>query len=193
MMMFYQEITILPSNEVSEAFLLSKTYQQLHISFADKKNNDNCNIYGVSFPEYSIKNNYTSVGNKIRVFANDEASMNSLNLSKWLYRLNDYIHITKVRKIPDRIKGYAVYKRFREKNSISKIRRYADYRNISYKEAQNKLAIKEQECNLPYIQMKSCTNNNKFSLFVQRIKTDAVINWKFNFYGLSNSSAVPEF
>ena len=192
-MMFYQEITILPSNEVSETFILSKTYQQIHIGFAEQKKDDEYNIYGISFPEYSIKSNYTSIGKKIRVFANDEVSLNNLGLSKLLSRLNDYVHITKIRRTPDKIKGYAIYKRFRKKDSISKIRRNADYNKISYKEARKRLSGSKQKCNIPYIQLKSCTNSNKFSLFVQKVKTDTVIDWKFNFYGLSNTSAVPEF
>ena len=38
-MEYYQEITLLPCAEVSLAFLWTKVFTQLHIAFADEKNN----------------------------------------------------------------------------------------------------------------------------------------------------------
>lgn len=95
-MKFYQEITLIPDEEIAPYFLWSKVYTQLHIALADVKNTHGIDEIGVSFPQYRFEKQgnktWATLGVKLRVFAQSEEALNKLNLAKWLERLS-LIHI----------------------------------------------------------------------------------------------------
>jgi len=194
-MKYYQELTLIPDTEINSYFIWSKLYTQLHLSLVEIQNQQGNVSIGVGFPEYIRNEEQNKLGNKLRLFATEEASLNLLNLPKWLSRLSDYVHCTSIRLVPERINTYAIYQRYQSKTNPERLaRRYAKRNNISLETALSKYAsFKEKRCSLPFVRLKSLTNSNPFDLFIQRKVVEELINGGFNTYGLSTKSSVPEF
>lgn len=187
---YYQEITLLPSQEINLNFLMSKIFGALHRLFVKNQINGVIN-YGISFPEYDLEKK--TLGSKIRVFFDSVESCEKLNLKEYLMAFNDYIHITNIRELPANVK-YAVFKRVQKKGNKYKLaRRYSKRNNVTYENALNLYDKYEKEiCELPYIKLKSSSNGNSYLVFIEKIDSD---NWgnSFNSFGLSNNSGVPIF
>ena len=138
-MKYYQEITLLPDAEINLYFIWQKTYQQIHLALVEIQNPQKQVEVGVSFPQYDEKTNY--LGCKLRLFAKDKTILNQLNLQKWLHRLNDYTHLTKIRDVPDTVTEFAQFKRQQVKSNAKKVRhakRQAKRDNIEFEQAFNK-------------------------------------------------------
>lgn len=189
----YQEITLLPTPEISSYFLWGKIFQQLHLAFVEHQNEEKKVAFGLSFPQYSEE--HPNLGYKLRVFACDEADLERLNLSDWLDRLSDYMHLTKPRQVPEKVKYYATYKRVQVKSSIERLaRRKARRQNLTYEEALSQLRkMKPQMTRLPFVQFKSLSSQHHFKLFIQKQCTDTAQSGLFSSYGLSSQVTVPEF
>ncbi len=186
---YYQEITLLPDLEVPPAFLWTKVFSQLHIAFADEKNRNGRNPYAVSFPEYGEE----GLGEKIRIFAEEE-ELERLNLPKVLARFMDYVHYKSIRKVP-RIKRYAVYSRYQPEAALwRKAKRYAKrHPETDIEKAKQLLKTKKESEKWPYIQMKSLSNGENFSLFIKKRIEEKPVEAEIGTYGLSNLGTVPEF
>ena len=192
-MKYYQELTILPDAEVSENQIWSKVYHQLHIALADQMDNGAKGRIGVSIPGYTNERDI-KLGNKLRIFAGDEKDLVEMDIKKWLRRYQDYVHITQIRLVPGRLKGYAIYRRYHpEPNPSQKARRYAKRHGIDYDEAIKLFPIESQNTNLPYVQMSSETNGQKYRLYVEKVMCNSEVDEGFGSYGLDNRSTVPEF
>jgi len=192
-MKHYIEMTLLASPEIPLHFLWQKVYQQLHLAFVGIKDENNQIQVGVSFPKYNFKRRY--LGDKLRIFSPDKALLNDLNCPQKLERLNDYIHITRLRDVPDNIETYACFQRLQTKSSNQRIaRRKAKRDSISFEEAFKKVAErKEIYSAAPFIQMESLSKGQKFPLIIQKHKKDSYQMGQFNTYGLSGITTVPEF
>ncbi|WP_302441878.1 type I-F CRISPR-associated endoribonuclease Cas6/Csy4 [Colibacter massiliensis] len=191
-MEYYQEVTLLPDAEIPVHFLWTKVFTQLHIAFADRKNKIGCMDFAVSFPEYAE----VGPGSKLRIFADTEEILQSLELKLILQRFLDYAHVTRVRAVPkNRIKSYAVYSRYQGDGSVhQKAMRYARrHPETTYEQAVKFLRQKKDKERFPYIQMKSISNQNQFRLFVQKKLVDSPCEGEFGTYGLSARATVPEF
>ena len=197
-MKYYQELTLLPSCDIPLSFIWSKVYQQLHLGFVEQQ--DDCgNVpYGVSFPQYQHDKYKLVLGGKIRVFANSEEELVKLGLKKWLERLMDYVHITGIRAVPEKITGYSIYRRMRQDNCAdSKARRFMmrhKDRNIGYDQTVEMFSREERHFfDFPYVKQKSLTNNNQFRLYIEKKSCEENRYDGFGTYGLSHESTVPEF
>lgn len=192
-MQFYQELTLLPSYDISDNVLWSHIYRQLHIGLVSLFN-DEGRTFGISLPGYSLNGKKSSLGSKLRIFAEEEQSLEKLNLSQRLAEYEDYLHITKIRVLPH-IKGYAVYSRVHSVKTVAqKSRRYAARHNTSVLEAEKLFPQPKQFCQCPYVQMKSLSNGNSFRLFIKKTIMDGDSKeHSFSVYGLSETSTVPEF
>lgn len=207
-MNFYQEITLIDHAEITPGFIWSKLYGQIHLAFVEQKNSDGQISYGISFPEYkydSVKK-HGYLGKKLRVFAETESELISLDLSKWLARLLDYVHIQSIKSIPmNQVKHYAIYKRKQikgEKRLQSEIEgyaeKYAERNNIELSEALKVYEhMKVRETKLPFINLKSLHSDQSIKLFIEKdvieVGSDDHI---FSTYGLNSQlskSTVPEF
>ncbi len=209
-MKYYIELSLLPdpTNDINLYFIWQKLYQQLHLAFVEVKNDkDKINI-GVSFPEYKEKQG--GLGKKCRLFAQDKQALEVLNLNQWLDRLDDYIHIKKIKAIdPKKVKGYAVFRRIHEKASIEKLAYRRAERltkkgiKTSYQQAldffmQEERPQSQQEIEkLPYINMKSLSSQHQHALFInyEKVKKPTMLSL-FSTYGLSSAkeqSSVPLF
>lgn len=189
MMKYYQEITLLPSEEAPLYFLWSKVYQQLHFSLVSVKEQYPQLKIGVSFPEYTPK----TLGTKLRVFGNLEKDLQQLNLVNFLSKLTDYSHLTSIREVPDNVDSMVQFKRLQQKqNSLGQVKRKSKRQNITEEEAYQQLNKKPAK-KLPFINLKSQTSQQKYSLMIIK-KTGEVKNNEvegFNSYGLNY--AVPNF
>lgn len=191
----YLEITLLPNPEVNVNFLWSKTFQQIHLGLVEMQDEHKQVSIGVSFPEYKMGDKFGVLGSKLRLFANEEATLVRFNASKWLDRLNDYVHCTSIRPVPEKITSHAIYRRKQPKASKHRLaRRYARYRQVEYETAlQHYMKLSQEKISLPYIRLKSMSSNNNFCLWIDRIETTSPAHGFFSTYGLSTQSTVPEF
>ena len=198
----YQEITLLPDAEISLAFLWTKVYTQLHLAFVAQKDTPHGGTFAVSFPEYT-EGKGKGLGHKVRVFAETEEALQTLNLDKKLERLLDYVHLTTIRPIPTRrLKGYAIYSRQHAPHSQAQTaRRFARRHGLPVEQETARLAKKQRQReklkksirDLPYIQMQSLTNRHKYNLFIHKRQAPSPSASPFSLYGLSPEAAVPEF
>ena len=209
-MKVYQEITLLPSvsDDITFTFLWEKLYIQLHLAFVEVADDNGLVGVGLSFPKYR-EGDKRWLGDKVRVFADNEKVLKSLNLDQWLERLTDYIHVRKVKDVPDQVDGYAFFKRLNDKSNLEKLaRRRAKNLDISFDEAHAFFADQEarpqperQLAQYPFVSMLSIHSNSKFPLTIVREDAiEAAFNGGFSTYGLSvqrkgtsGDSAVPLF
>lgn len=194
-MQYYQEITILPSAELTAYAIWSKIFSQVHIKLAEAQHNEARGKIGVAFPKYENNAESISLGDKLRIFAETLEEIDNLRLADALYRYVDYVHIMKPHMIPaGRVSGYAVYSRYRFESSCSqKARRYAKRHNVSYDEAERLFPKDVRGKQPPYIQLKSSTNGSNFRLYIAKELKNEVCKNGFSAYGLDNCSTVPEF
>ncbi len=194
-MNYYQELSLLPQEEISIHFLWSKTFQQIHLGLVEMQEDQKRIPIGVSFPEYVIGEKYSVLGGKLRLFAQDESALTRYDATKWLSRLSDYVHCTGIRPVPEKLKGYALYQREQPKTSKERLaRRYASRHGIDYDAAL--LRYSEMAYKLipaPFIRLKSLSSDNTFCLWIKKTAVTESSGNTFSSYGLSASTAVPEF
>lgn len=191
-MNYYQEITLIPDGEVSLSFLWTKVFTQLHLALAEEQQREGMVKTALAFPEYQDK----GLGNKIRIFAPSAEQLERLHLEQRLKRLSDYIHMPKIREIKKhRIIGYSIYSRYQPDESVErKARRYTRrHESVTYEDALNLLNQREKTYNLPYIQLKSVSTAQTFSLFIKKTSCQSEQSGTLSTYGLSDNASVPEF
>jgi CRISPR-associated endonuclease Csy4 len=200
-MRYYQEITLIEQVEISPYFIWSKLYGQLHIAFVEiKKQNNQANI-GASFPQYIYQKNEVGkstivLGTKLRLFAEIESTLQQFNIFKWLERLTDYVHISSIRLVPqEKVTAYVTFQRKQVKTNAERLARHrVKTRNdISFDDAVKLYQNRVTTTDLPFIQMKSLTSDQGFKLFIEKRIALKSSESKFNTYGLSSNSTVPEF
>ena len=192
-MNYYQEITLFPNVDIGTYFIWQKLYQQIHLALVESKSMENTSAIGVSFPEYDAGT--FSLGTKLRLFADKEAALQEMNCEKWLNRLNDYVQSDQINPVPDRLTGYACFRHVKLKGNKEKLaRRRAKRIGETLQEAlQHFEGFKEQCSKLPYINMKSQTNGQRFRLIIKKQVTNKPKIGFFSCYGLSNKTTVPLF
>ena len=193
-MQFYQELTLLPGVEFSPYHLWSKIYQQIHIGLVELFGKERCEI-GIAFPQYRGEGDDRGLGLKLRLFAKSSADLDRLDVKMRLRRLEDYVHITRVRSTPSAaVRGYAVYRRYHSDNSQSqKARRYANRHGIAYEDALQLFPIDRRHDLPPYIQLQSLSTGQPFRLHIEKLDATKPCDAGFGSYGLDNTSTVPEF
>jgi CRISPR-associated endonuclease Csy4 len=193
-MKYYIEVTLLPNAEIPLFFLWEKVYQQVHLALVEVKREDGTVAIGVSFPGYDEKRN--GLGNKLRLFSQTSAELEELAISKWLSCLMDYVHITTIRDVPNKMKGYAFFKRVQTKGSKLRLaRRKAKRESISLDVAiENLKPYKEKSSKLPYIRIKSLSSERRYRLMISSLETAKNhSSYTFSTYGLGDNSFVPLF
>ncbi len=196
----YIDITLIPDADIALYFLWEKLYQQIHLTLVENKNADSHVNIGVSFPQYNNEKHH--LGSKLRLIASCSEDLKKLNLHDVLANLSDYIHMTSIKDVPEKIEGYAFFKRLQVKGNMPKLaRRRAKKLDINYEDA---LAFftdnKERKqaglisSNVPFINIKSQSSGMRFRLIIERIETEKTETEDcFSCYGLSSTSSVPLF
>ena len=197
-MQFYQEITLLPDVEISPYFLWTKVYTQLHLAFVEQQDDDGKIAYGVSFPQYRLNadKQIGFLGFKVRIFAQTEQALQTLNLAKWLDRLTDYVHMISIRPVPqDKVTGFSQYYRVIPKMPLDeRISHQAARHGVSREAAAEHLKGYQAQATIePFIRLTSQSTGHDFALHIGKKPTDGIADGKFRTYELSRSAGVPEF
>ena len=192
-MNFYQEISLLPNADIGLYFLWKKVYQQIHLALVENKCADNASTIGIAFPEYNVDKHY--FGTKLRLFAEDEQSLEQMQCNHWLSRLSDYVHLSRIKPVPEKLAGYACFKHIKFKGCKEKLaRRRAKRKGETLQQALAHFEdFEEQRSNLPYINMSSETNGQRFRLFIEKQAMEHPQTGLYSCYGLSNTTTVPLF
>lgn len=199
-MNYYQEVTLIDGDKKLYE-IWSDVFNQIHIALADIKNKHDTDSIGVSFPSYRYeeKNDKTfaTMGGKLRVFAPNQKDLETLNLNDWLARLTDYVHIKGIKEVPTaKTTGYVSVHRYRFKPIEVQVQTLADKLDVSYEEAMVTVAKRKNEMAVPYIQMRSQTNNSNYRLRILQLPCDKPKAGRFNVYGMngmSDSITVPQW
>ena len=200
-MNYYLEVTLMENDQFSPYELSSQLYPQLHLALVEAKNADNKVNIGFSFPQYRFHQDkgVGFIGTKLRLFAESEADLKKLDIRRWLERLEDYVHVTSIREVPNDIKNYAIYKRKQVKTNAQRLARHRVKRgDIGFDEALARYSNVVTTTNLPYIEMKSLSTSDqqsekRFKLFIEKQSAEKSKTQVFSTYGLSSVSSVPEF
>ncbi len=191
----YLDITLLPSNDIGHHFLWGKVFQQIHLALVENKNIDGSSSVAVAFPEFNAEKH--RLGRKLRLFAPNPSDLEKVSLTRWLARLEDYVHITSVRLTPQRVEQYVCFKRLRTKSSRERLARRAVKRHgLTYQQAlQERENFQPQWTDAPFIQLKSLGNDHSFRLFIgmEEKKGPENVQPTFSTYGLSKEAALPKF
>ncbi len=194
-MKYYIEITLIDNSYFHIHFIWSKLYTQLHLAFVEMKNEHGKVPVGVSFPEYCYdERQMPSLGHKLRVFGESEAVLEKLDLTRWLSRLTDYVHVMGIKAVPiKRVTGYVQFKRKHVKGIHELSKRYAAKHQVSVNDAfdyyEEHMALEK----LPYVHVTSLGNGYPFKLFIMKSTCDQLVDQGFGTYGLSSESTLPEF
>lgn len=200
-MNYYIEVTLIENDKFSPYELWSQLYPQLHLALAEVKNSDNKVNIGFAFPQYRFhqEKGIGFIGTKLRLFASSESDLKKLDISRWLERIEDYVHITSIREVPQDVKSYAIYKRKQVKTNAQRLARHRVKRgDIGFDEALARYSNIVTTTNLPYIEMKSLSTSDqqsekRFKLFIEKQPATKSESQVFSSYGLSSESSVPEF
>ena len=200
-MNYYIEVTLMENDQFSPYELWSQLYPQLHLALVEAKNADNKVSIGFSFPQYHFHQDkgVGFIGTKLRLFAESEANLKKLDIRRWLERLEDYVHVTSIREVPNDIKNYAIYKRKQVKTNAQRLARHRVKRgDIGFDEALARYSNVVTTTNMPYIEMKSLSTSDqqsekRFKLFIEKQSAEKSATQVFSTYGLSSVSSVPEF
>lgn len=195
MLNFYQEIKLLPEEEIPIHFLWSKVYQQIHLGLVEMQDDQGLVPIGISFPGYVVGEKYSVLGSKLRLFAEHEATLSQFNASHWLARLSDYVHCTSIRPVPEKLIGYARYQRLQPKASKERLaRRYAKRHSLNEETALNYYQQHQQKpLAEPFIRLQSLSGGQTFCLWIKKTLVAGPNESVFSSYGLSTTATVPEF
>ncbi len=190
--MYYIEVTFLPTPEITNNFLWKKIFPKIHSNLVALQENGLVPI-GLSFPEYSLAP--TTLGTKLRFFAKEEQTLEKFDVCSCLKIFSGYIHITRVREVPDKISQFVAFQRVQTKTSINRLaRRKAKRKGILFQEALDSFNdFSEKKCDLPYVSMSSGSSNESFLLFIEKKIVHEANTFLFNTYGLSKGGLVPDF
>ena len=189
-MRWFIEMMLLPNADIGQYFIWQKLYQQIHLALAESKCGENASKIGVSFPEYNADKFH--LGTKLRLFAEDEQSLQDMQCDKWLRCLRDYVQVKPIATVPENLAGYARFKQVKLKGNKEKLaRRRAKRKGEPYEQAlAHYVNYKEQQSKLPYINMTSLTNGNRFRLLIEKQLMEQPQTGFYSCYGLNS---VPTF
>ena len=121
-MKHYIDITLLPSDDIGMHFLWSKVMMQVHLALVEAQDSDKKASVAVSFPDYRESSAKSSafIGKKMRLFASQSGDLKALNITRWLSRLDDYVHVKAINDVPNNIEHYESFSRVSKAGSADK-------------------------------------------------------------------------
>ncbi|MBW6498814.1 MAG: type I-F CRISPR-associated endoribonuclease Cas6/Csy4 [Bacteroidales bacterium] len=192
-MKYYREISLLPNTDIALYFIWQKLFQQIHLALAENKSADKASDIGVGFPGYDAVK--FALGTKLRLFTENEQVLEQMQCEKWLNRLSDYVHMSSIKPVPEKVTGHACFKHIKLKGNKEKLaRRRAKRKGEKLQQALSHFAdYEEPQSKLPFINMTSLTNGQNFRLFIEKQAKEQPQTGSFSCYGLSNTTTVPLF
>ena len=195
-MSHYQELTLLQHEDVPLFALWGKVYVQIHLALTELQAALGTGKVGVAFPEYRFDAavQMGRLGSKLRVFADDAAILQQLNLSQHLRRYADYVQLSAVAAVPAE-HGLACYARVQVKSGAERATRRLIKRHpeLNYETELARLQALSVHSALPFIQLNSLSSKQTFRLFIAKTAALTAQTGDFGSYGLSNTATVPDF
>jgi len=193
----YIQISLLPDEAggVTLSVVCSNVFNLLHQAFVKIKDESGLISVGISFPEYNESS--TTLGKIIRLHGEKEI-LSRLNLRDFFGGLQDYTHLTGIRKIPEkRIKGFVSYCRVRHGHSKAKlIRRHMKRHGVDKVTAEQNYAnyTRNNFPELPFVLLYSrSTGYQKYPLYIKQNFIEGPGKGLFNTLGISPESGVEVF
>lgn len=184
----YLDIRVVPDPETSATQLLGALYDRLHLALVQQR----ADTVGVSFPGYSTTPR--TLGNVLRLHG-DEQALRQLLLADWLKGVRDHVRLTEITSVPSDA-TYRTVQRRQFKTNVERLRRRRMQRK-GETEAQAKQAIPttvERRPNLPFVHLRSRSNNQSYCLFIALGPATANAHpGTFNSHGLSPTRTIPWF
>ena len=170
MMPIYREIRLFDDTEISLGFIWQKLYERLHKALVPLKDAEGAVPVGFTFPRYGGD---FPLGDRLRVFAPDEATLEKLTLDDTLADLADYVTISEIRQTPAEHGHVVFYRKQFKTNPLRQARRYAKRHGISYEEALARYATfdadeKIQKNRLPFFNFHSTSTGQKMRIFIAK-------------------------
>lgn len=195
-MKFYQDITLLPDDDIGVYFLWEKLYQQIHLALVENLKEHGQQSVAVSFPKYSVEP--YALGNQLRLLANNQSDLVSLNINEWLCRLSDYVHIKGIKPVPDNITEFVCFSKQEIKFKKSKLKRMmirkAKREGITESAALKTLSYSDTvKVKTPFVYINSLSQQTRFPLFILKTRVNEAERGVFSSYGLSKTVTVPWF
>ena len=187
MMPIYREIRLFDDTEISLGFIWQKLYERLHKALVPLKDAEGAVPVGFTFPRYG---GVFPLGDRLRVFAPDEAMLEKLALEETLADLDDYVNISKTRQTPAEHGHVVFYRKQFKTNPLRQARRYAKRHGISYEEALARYATfdadeKIQKNRLPFFNFHSTSTGQKMRIFIAKEIVKHRRDGSFTTFGLS--------
>ena len=195
-MKYYVDIVLISNEEENLGYLWRKLYAQIHLALVEVRDENDLVSIGLAFPKYS-DNRF--LGDTLRLFSSTKEELESLKLEQWLSRLEGYVFVGKIKKVPATVTEFVSFQRKQFKTNAERLaRRQAKRKNISFEEALKNYEnfdeeAKKEKNRLPYINVKSLSSNREMKLFIAKSDVKEENKGLFSTYGLSSESTVPIF
>lgn len=177
------DIHLRPDPEMSESLLMNSLFAKLHRQLVAHKPLQ----IGMSFPDYSA--DLRRLGCVMRLHGMEE-NLQSLMMQDWLGGLRGYLQLTAVRPVVGN--RFVRVRRVQTKSNLSRLaRRFQVRHGVSEEDALARYAsVEPQFSSLPYIVVKSASNEQTFRLFVRQDEAESRIPGKFSCYALSREATL---
>ncbi|QEQ95579.1 type I-F CRISPR-associated endoribonuclease Cas6/Csy4 [Neptunomonas concharum] len=200
-MNYYQEITLLPDAEISLGFLWQSVFQQVHIALVEHKVGANQSAVAVGFPDY--RQAKFPLGSKLRLFAQEQMTLEKLDIGQWLTRLEDYVHIKGIKAVPSDVSYVSFFRK--QVKSPERVERDMQNKAVLWAEKSGKpldeclieleKSKPETLCRLPFVYLhsqqtkqRSPDKSSKFPLFIEMQPQSEEHAGQFDCYGLSTKT-----
>ncbi len=189
------DITILDHPEVSTRFLMEKSYAILHGVFSQVGGPSGVVPCGVSFPGYSAGT--FELGSTLRVHG-AAADLEQLALDVSFQRLSDYVQVSPLRRVPEKVTGYAHFYRLRGKPTKEalarrKAKRFGLHDGPNAEVLQALDGYQQRRPKAPYVRLSSNSTGQRYDLAIGVQPAETQVLNGFNAFGLSKLSTVPLF
>ena len=195
-MKYYIELDLKNTPDITLYALWGKVYTQIHLALTELQAALGTGKVGVAFPEYRFDAavQMGRLGSKLRVFADDAAVLQQLNLAQYLRRYADYVQLSAVAAVPAE-HGLACYARVQVKSGAERATRRLIKRHpeLNYETELARLQALSVHSALPFIQLNSLSSKQTFRLFIAKTAALTAQTGDFGSYGLSNTATVPDF
>ncbi|PID50454.1 MAG: type I-F CRISPR-associated endoribonuclease Cas6/Csy4 [Proteobacteria bacterium] len=194
-MYYFIELSLIPDESISPGFVMSKVMDVLHLCFVNVQKALGYNPVGLAFPEYryGVEGKRNTLGTKIRLYAQNEAHLETLSLKQQLRRFEDYVHLRAIREDEAKL-GFACFKRVQFRSSVERLarRRMAYVGETLEQSKQHFQGFVEQTSDLPFAHLHSQSSEQSFRLFIaKQAVPEPTDKWQFSSYGLSATVGVP--
>jgi len=186
----YLDIRLRPDPEFPAPLLMGALYSKLHRVLTELRPDD----IGTSLPEHRTGVRARTPGQLLRLHGASDR-LEQLLATNWLKGMRELIDLGSITPVPIETKHRVVRRRQFKTNANRLRRRRMRRHNEDEQTVVERIPDSiERKVSLPYVQMRSGSTGQRFSLFIEHgPPRDAPIGGSFNSYGLSDTATVPWF